>query len=257
MAITLLPGRPYPLGATWDGSGVNFAIYSETAEAVDLCLFDALQSTDATRIRLRERTAYVWHGYIRGMQPGQLYGYRVHGPFEPERGLRFNPDKLLIDPYAKALAGQVEWSAPVFPYVMGDPAADLTKDGRNDALGMQKCVVVNPYFDWEEDRPLRLPLSDSVIYEVHVKGFTRQHPDVPANLRGTYAGLASKAAIQYLKKLGITAVELMPVHAFLTDKHLADKGLTNYWGYNTTNFFSPDSRYSSSGDAGTQVAEFK
>src|SRR5947209_6109487 len=257
MATKLLPGRPYPLGATWDGSGVNFALHSESAERVELCLFDGIATTERERIELHERTAFIWHGYIRGLQPGQLYGYRVHGPFEPAQGLRFNPAKLLIDPYAKALAGQVEWSAPVFAYRFGEADADLTCDPNDDALGMQKCIVTNPYFDWEEDRPLRTPVSDTMIYEVHVKGFTRMHPDIPEALRGTYAGLASRPSIQYLKKLGVTAVELMPVHAFLTDKHLADRGLSNYWGYNTTNFFSPDSRYSSSGDTGGQVAELK
>jgi glycogen operon protein len=257
MTGKLLPGRPFPLGATWDGSGVNFAIFSETAERVELCLFDDLAEPERERMPLVERTNYTWHGYLRNMVPGQLYAYRVYGPYEPERGLRFNPAKLVLDPYAKALGGQVEWSAPVFPYKFGDPAEDLAKDDQDDALGMQKCVIVNPYFDWDEDRPLKIPLAESVIYELHVKGFTKRHPDIPEELRGTYAGLASRPAVQYLKKLGITAVELMPVHAFLTDKGLAEKGLTNYWGYNTTNFFSPESRYSASGDRGTQVAEFK
>ncbi len=245
------------MGATWDGAGTNFAIYSEHAEWVELCLFDQRNAPEKERIRLPERTTYVWHGYIHGLQPGQLYGYRVHGPFQPNDGLRFNSSKLLIDPYAKALAGQVEWSAPIFPYQPGNGDADLSMDENDDAAGMQKCVVVSPHFDWEEDRPLCLPLSDSVIYELHVKGFTKRHPEIPEALRGAYAGLAAKPSLQYLKRLGVTAVELMPVHAFLTDKHLAEKGLTNYWGYNTTNFFSPDSRYSSSGDRGGQVAEFK
>jgi glycogen operon protein len=257
MSTKILPGRPHPLGATWDGSGTNFAIYSEYAEWVELCLFDQPSAPETARIRLPERTTYVWHGYIHGLQPGQLYGYRVHGPFQPNDGLRFNSNKLLIDPYAKALAGQVDWSSPIFPYQPGNDDADLSCDENDDAAGMQKCVVVNPYFDWEEDRLLCLPLSDSIIYELHVKGFTKRHPEVPEALQGTYAGLAAKQSIQYLKRLGVTAVELMPVHAFLTDKHLAEKGLTNYWGYNTTNFFSPDARYSSSGDRGGQVAEFK
>jgi len=257
MASKLLPGRPYPLGATWDGSGLNFAIFSETAERVELCLFNDLAEPETERIPLVERTNYTWHGYLRNMVPGQLYAYRVFGPYEPERGLRFNPAKLVLDPYAKALAGQVEWSAPVFPYKLGDPVEDLAKDDHDDVLGMQKCVIVNPYFDWEEDRPLKIPLAESIIYELHVKGFTKLHPDIPEELRGSYAGLASRPAIQYLKKLGITAVELMPVHAFLTDKSLSEKDLSNYWGYNTTNFFSPESRYSASGDRGSQVAEFK
>jgi isoamylase len=257
MSTKILPGRAHPLGATWDGTGTNFAIYSEHAEWVELCLFDQPNAPETARIRLPERTTYVWHGYLHGLQPGQLYGYRVHGPFQPNDGLRFNSNKLIIDPYAKALAGQVDWSSPIFPYQPGNGDADLSLDESDDAAGMQKCVVVNPYFDWEEDRTLCLPLSDSIIYELHVKGFTRQHPEIPEALRGTYAGLAAKPSIQYLKRLGITAVELMPVHAFLTDKHLAEKGLTNYWGYNTTNFFSPDARYSGSGDRGGQVAEFK
>ena len=230
MSTKILPGRPHPLGATWDGSGTNFAIYSEHAEWVELCLFDQPNAPETERIRLPERTTYVWHGYIHGLQPGQLYGYRVHGPFQPNDGLRFNSNKLLIDPYAKGLAGQVDWSAPIFPYQPGNGDADLSFDENDDAAGMQKCVVVNPYFDWEEDRPLCLPLSDSIIYELHVKGFTKRHPEIPEALRGTYAGLAAKPSIQYLKRLGVTAVELMPVHAFLTDKHLAEKGLDQLLG---------------------------
>ncbi len=255
--MKILPGRAYPLGATWDGAGVNFAIYSEHAERIDLCLFDDTNGPEAERIRLPERTTYVWHGYIRGILPGQLYGYRAEGAFKPEEGLRFNANKLVVDPYAKALAGQVDWSAPIFPYVACEGKDDLSFDEGDDAAGMQKCVVVNPYFDWEDDRPLRLPISNTIIYELHVKGFTKRHPDVPEALQGTYAALATKPVAQYLKRLGVTAVELMPVHAFLTDKHLADRGLTNYWGYNTTNFFSPEARYSASGDRGGQVADFK
>jgi len=257
MGRTILPGRPYPQGATWDGTGVNFALYSENAERVQLCLFDSQDSTNAETIDVTERTAHVWHCYLPGAKPGQLYGYRVHGPYDPARGLRFNPSKLLIDPYATAIAGNVDWRQPIFPYQLGGPEEDLAKDENDDAAGMPKCVVVSPYFDWEQDRPPKIPLSDSIIYEVHVKGFTHCHPDVPKELRGTYAGLASKAAIAYLKKLGVTAVELMPIHSMLDDKHLVDKGLKNYWGYNTTNFFSPDARYASSGDSGSQVAEFK
>jgi len=257
MSIKILPGRSHPLGATWDGAGTNFAIYSEHAEWVELCLFDQPNAPEARRIRLPERTTYVWHGYIHGLQAGQLYGYRVHGNFQPSDGLRFNSNKLLIDPYAKALAGQVDWSSSIFPYRSGNEDADLSFDENDDAAGMQKCVVVNPYFDWEGDRLPCVPLSDSIIYELHVKGFTKRHPEIPEALQGTYTGLASKPSIQYLRRLGVTAVELMPVHAFLTDRHLAAKGLSNYWGYNTTNFFSPDARYSSSGDLGGQVAEFK
>ncbi|MDQ2949977.1 MAG: glycogen debranching protein GlgX [Acidobacteriota bacterium] len=253
----MLLGKSFPLGATWDGTGTNFAIYSERAEKVELCLFNDRESNESDRIELLERTAHVWHGYLPTVQPGQLYGYRVYGPYDPALGLRFNSNKLLIDPYAKAIAGKVDWNAAIFPYVLGNPNEDLERDDRDSAPGMPKCVVISPFFDWEQDRSPKIPLSDSIIYELHVKGFTKKHPDVPEELRGTYAGLASKASMTYLKKLGITAVELMPVHDFLDDKHLVDKGLTNYWGYNTTNFFSPDSRYSSSGDMGGQVAEFK
>ena len=254
MARTVLPGRPYPQGATWDGAGVNFALYSENAKGVELCLF-----TEKTveNIWMPEQTNYVWHCYLPGVQPGQLYGYRAHGPYEPNQGLRFNPAKLLVDPYARAITGEVDWNSPVFPYQLGHPDADLAKDENDSAPGMQKSVVVSDYFDWDQDRQPRVPLSDSVIYEIHVKGFTASHPEVPPELRGTYAGLVSKAPLAYLKKLGITAVELMPVHAFLDDKNLVDRGLRNYWGYNTTNFFSPEGRYSSAGDMGGQVAEFK
>ncbi|MBZ5605300.1 MAG: glycogen debranching protein GlgX [Acidobacteriia bacterium] len=255
MARTILPGRPFPQGATWDGTGANFALFSENAERVELCLFDRPDAPETERIELTEQTAHVWHCFLPNVQPGQVYGYRVHGPYDPERGLRFNPGNLLIDPYAKALTGKVDWNSPIFPYRLGDD--DLALDIRDNAAGMQKCVVVNPYFDWDADRPPKTPLGESVIYEVHVKGFTKCHPEVPQELRGTYAGIASRPSVEYLKKLGVTAVELMPVHDFLDDKHLTDRGLSNYWGYNTTNFFSPDARYSSTGDLGGQVAEFK
>jgi glycogen operon protein len=257
MSRTVLPGRPFPQGATWDGTGVNFSLYSENAERVELCLFDSVDAEDCETIVVPERTAFSWHCYLPGLGPGQLYGYRVHGPYEPERGLRFNPAKLLVDPYATAIAGDVLWDRPIFPYVMGGPEEDKARDDADDATGMPKGVVTNPYFDWEGDRRPNTPLSESVIYEVHVKGFSQRNPDVPENLRGTYAGLVAPASIAYLKNLGVTAVELLPVHDFLDDKHLIDKGLRNYWGYNTTNFFSPAARYSSAGDAGGQVAEFK
>jgi isoamylase len=257
MGRTILLGKPYPLGATWDGAGVNFALYSERAERVELCLYADRSSNESENIDVRERTAHVWHCYLPGVSPGQLYGYRVHGPYDPSQGLRFNPAKLLIDPYATAIAGKVDWTAPIFPYQLGGPDEDLARDDRDSGCGVPKGVVVSPFFDWEQDRSPKIPLNDSIIYEIHVKGFTKLHPDVPEDLRGTYAGLASKASVAYLKKLGITAVELMPVHDFLDDKTLVDKGLKNYWGYNTTNFFATDSRYSSSGDTGGQVAEFK
>lgn len=256
MGITLLPGKPYPLGAKWDGTGVNFAIYSEHATAVELCLFDE-DGVEKEKIRLEECTAFVWHGYLPGIAPGQHYGYRVHGSWEPERGFRFNSAKLLTDPYAQAICGRIDWSQPVFPYQFGGENADLVKDERDSATGMPKCVVVNPYFDWEQDRPLRTPLSDSIIYETHVRGFSIQNSEIPESLRGTYAGLASPASIRHLKKLGVTAVELMPVHHFANDSYLVDKGLNNYWGYNTLSYFSPHGRYSSTGEKGNQVAEFK
>jgi isoamylase len=252
-----LPGKPFPLGATWDGTGVNFSLYSENATRVELCLYDARGKRETERIRLGEQTAFVWHGYVPGVQPGQLYGYRVHGPWEPQRGLRFNPAKLLIDPYAKAIAGRVDWEKPIYPYRFGGENADLNIDRRDSASGMPKGVVVSPYFDWEHDRPPRTELSDSVIYELHVRGFSMLNQHIPQDLRGTYAGLASSPALKYLKRLGITAVELMPVHQFVHDKVLVDRGLRNYWGYNTLNYFSPESQYSSSGGTGAQVPEFK
>jgi len=253
-----IPGESYPLGATWDGKGVNFAIYSETAEAVELCLFDGRDSrSQRERVALGEVTGHVWHIYLPGLGPGQVYGYRIRGPHKPEEGLRFNPSKLLIDPYAKAICGSVNWKAPVFGYRIGDKDADLSRDDRDDAWGKPKCVVIDPSFDWEGDRPPRRAWNDSIIYEVHVKGFTARHPRVPVEQRGTYAGLVSQPAMDYIKSLGITAVELLPVHDFLDDKRLVDMGLRNYWGYNTTNFFSPTSVYSSSRETCGQVNEFK
>ncbi len=257
MATKTLPGSPYPQGATWDGTGVNFALYSENASRVELCLFEELGSAEHKTIEVKECAGYIWHCYIPGLSIGQLYGYRVHGPYEPEKGLRFNPAKLVIDPYAKAVAGSVNWEYPIFSYRVGDPGEDLSCDSQDDAAGMPKGVVTTSHFDWQNDHSPETPLHDSVIYELHVKGFTAQHPEVPENFRGTYLGLASPPIIEYLKKLGITAVELMPVHDFLDDKHLLDKGLRNYWGYNTTNFFSPAARYCSSGDMGQQIGEFK
>jgi isoamylase len=256
MPSTLLPGKPYPLGAKWDGTGVNFALYSECATGVQLCLFnDAREQIE--QIDFHETTAFVWHGYLPGLPPGQLYGYRVFGPWEPEQGFRFNPAKLLVDPYAQAISGRVDWKEAIFPYVFGGEDADLIRDERDSAAGAPKSVVVNPYFDWEQDRPLRIPLSDSIIYETHVRGFSIKNPDVPENLRGTYAGLACPSSLRHLKRLGVTAVELMPVHHFVNDSHLVEKGLTNYWGYNTLGYFAPDSHYSSTGENGNQVAEFK
>ena len=254
MPRNVLPGKPFPQGATWDGTGVNFALYSEGAERVELCFFDDLgNQTDCCF--LTERSGNVWHGYLPGLKPGQAYGYRVHGPYHPSTGQRFNGSKLLIDPYAKALAGSVDWNAPVFAYKLGED--DLSRDDQDDAAAVPKCIVSSPHFDWANDRPPLVPMNETVIYEAHVKGMTARHPDVPEELRGTYAGLASPPVVEYLKKLGVTAVELMPVHAFLDDKQLIEKGLSNYWGYNTINFFAPDARYSSRGDRGDQVGEFK
>ena len=256
--VKVWPGKPYPLGASWDGEGTNFAIFSENATRFDLCLFeDGLVASEEIRLPLREVTARVWHAYLPGVGPGQAYGYRVDGPFDPTRGHRFNPAKLLLDPYARAFVGRFDWSAPLFGYPLGHPDQDLVRDDQDSARGMPKSLVVDPTFDWGDDRPPSTPLSRSVIYELHVKGFTMRHPDVPEELRGTYAGLASPPVIDHLRRLGVTAVELMPVHAFLDDKFLLDRGLRNYWGYSTIGFFAPESRYSSAGDRGGQVVEFK
>ncbi|ABY36306.1 MAG TPA: glycogen debranching enzyme GlgX [Chloroflexus aurantiacus] len=259
MHITdIWPGLPYPLGATWDGEGVNFAIFSAHATRVELCLFDSPTAPrEAVRIALPERTDDVWHGYIPGLRPGQLYGYRVHGPYLPQQGHRFNPHKLLIDPYARALCGELTWDKANYGYRVDSPYGDLTIGKRDSAPYIPRSVVIDPTFDWGDDRHPNIPLADSVIYELHVKGFTRLHPEVPENLRGTYAGLASPAVIDYLKQLGVTAVELLPVHAFITDQFLADRGLTNYWGYQPINYFSPEPRYASQSDPQAQVNEFK
>ena len=254
----LWPGKPYPLGATWDGQGTNFALFSEHATGVRLCLFDdPAGATESAAIRLTECTAHVWHGYLPGVRPGQVYGYRVEGPYDPASGHRFNPNKLLLDPYARAIEGAVDWTAPVYGYRIGDPKGDLSVDPRPDAGAVPKGVVADPYFDWGNDRPPGVPWHNSVIYEVHVKGFTNRHPEVPPDLRGTYAGLAHPAAISHLSKLGVTAVELLPVHAFLDDGFLVKKGLHNYWGYNTIGFFAPERRYAGTGVPGSQVGEFK
>jgi isoamylase len=255
MKRTLLPGRPNPLGATPYCKGTNFAIFSQDATRVDLCLFDS-NGNETDCITLRERTAFVWHGLVRDIKPGQLYGYRIHGPWDPEQGHRFNPNKLLVDPYATAISGQVDWKAPIFPYdiASGD---DATFDDRDSAAGVPRCVVVDPSFDWENDCCPETPLADSVIYEAHVRGFSIRNPMVPEHLRGTYAGLACSASIDYFTKLGITAVELLPVHHFIDEGHLVEKGLRDYWGYNTLGYFAPMSRYSSSGDRSGQVREFK
>jgi len=251
------PGRPYPLGATWDGEGVNFAIFSEHATGVDLCLFAAPEdAAESARISLRERTQFVWHVYLPDVRPGQLYGYRVHGSYAPEKGHRFNPEMLLIDPYARAISGPILWSNALFAYVVGDPREDLSFNQRNSAAGMPKCIVVEPAFTWGDDRPPRTPWNRTVIYECHVKGLTKLHPDVPDALRGTYLGLAMDPVIDHLLALGVTAVELMPVHHFVVERRLLELGLTNYWGYNSIGFFAPDVHYAT-GSLGQQVSEFK
>ena len=252
------PGKPYPLGATWDGEGVNFALFSEHATAVELCLFDGPEATqESHRIRVEEQTDQVWHVYIPGLWPGQHYGYRVHGPYVPQEGHRFNPAKLLIDPYAKSIAGTVEWSDAMFGYRIGDPNADLSLDDRDNATNVPKCVVVDQAFTWGGDRQLKIPWDRTVIYEVHVKGLTAQHPDIPDHMRGTYSALTTPAVIDHLIEVGVTAIELLPVHHFIRDKHLADRGLTNYWGYNSIGFFAPDIRYAVSPVRGRHVREFK
>jgi isoamylase len=254
----VLPGRPYPLGATWDGQGVNFALFTEHGTEVELCLFEDVHAEHETeRIRLREVSGFVRHGYIAGLGPGQVYGYRVHGPYEPERGHRFNPSKLLLDPYARAVNGDLHWKGPIFGYRLGDPKQDLSFADTDSAGAVPKGIVIDESFDWEDDRLLRVPLHKSIIYEAHVKGFTKRHPDIPEELRGTYAGLAHPAAIDHLKKLGVTAIELLPVHEMIDEGHLIEKGLVNYWGYNTLNFFAPAARYASTREPGAQVREFK
>ena len=252
------PGKPYPLGATWDGEGVNFALFSENATAVELCLFDGPDSAkESYCLRVEERTDQIWHVYLPGLWPSQHYGYRVHGPYDPEAGHRFNPHKLLIDPYAKAVAGTIEWSDAMFGYRIGDPKADLSFDSRNNAGNIPKCVVIDHAFTWGGDHLLKTPWDKTIIYEVHVKGFTARHPEVPEQMRGTYAGLTTPAVIDYLLALGVTAIELMPVHHFVSDKHLVDRDLTNYWGYNSIGFFAPDMRYATSPVRGRVVREFK
>ncbi|RAY11671.1 glycogen debranching enzyme GlgX [Actinomadura craniellae] len=246
------PGEPYPLGATWDGTGTNFALFSEVAQRVELCLFDA--AGRETRIALPETDGFVWHGYVPGVGPGQRYGYRVHGPYDPAQGNRCNPAKLLLDPYGKAVEGEIDWHESLFSYHFADPDVLNTEDS---AAYMPKNVVINPFFDWADDRPPRTPYHETVIYEAHVKGLTIQHPDIPEELRGTYAGLGHPAMVDYLTGLGVTAVELMPVHQHVPEHALVARGLTNYWGYNTIGFLAPHNAYSSSGQAGGQVLEFK
>ena len=258
MPIKVWPGTPYPLGATWQGNGVNFALFSENATGVDVCLFDTLEDEHETvRIRMTEHTDQVWHVFLPEIKPGQLYGYRVYGLYEPEKGMRFNASKLLLDPYAKAVAGEVEWGPEVFGYELGGEEEDLARDFRDSAAFMPKAVVIDPAFDWSDDKSPCTPLHRSIIYEAHVKGFTKLCPGVPEGERGTYAGLGSTAAIDYLKNLGVTAVELLPVHQFVHDSMLQDKGLSNYWGYNSIGYLAPHAGYGSCPPGSELVREFK
>ncbi|HEV7371301.1 glycogen debranching protein GlgX [Arenibaculum sp.] len=247
------PGRPFPLGATWDGYGVNFALFSAHATKVELCLFDRSGMREVERVALPEYTDEVWHGYLPEARPGLLYGYRVHGPYEPAAGHRFNPNKLLVDPYARALFGALRWSDAHFGYRLGSTREDLSFDRRDNARGMPKCRVVDPAFTWGDERAPRVAWNDTVVYEAHVRGMTMRHPEVSAPLRGTFAGLGSAPVIEHLVSLGVTAIELLPVHAMVDDRHLVEKGLRNYWGYNTLSFFAPEQHYMTAG----MVSEFK
>jgi glycogen operon protein len=257
VSLRVWPGRPLPLGATWDGEGVNFALFSEHATGVELCLFDRPEGAEPTeRIQLTNVTDRVWHVYLPDVRPGALYGYRVDGPYEPGAGHRFNRAKLLLDPYAKAVSGGITWSDELFGYTVGHPEGDLVPDPRDSAGGMPKGVVIDPAFTWGDDRPPDVPTNRTIIYEAHVRGLTQRHPGVPPHLRGTYLGLASDPVVDHLVGLGVTAVELMPVHQFVADRHLVERGLTNYWGYNSIGFFAPHVGYASGG-LGQQVTEFK
>jgi len=252
------PGNSYPLGATWDGKGVNFALFSEYATQVELCFFDTVDAAQPSQcLTMPERTDQVWHAYLPEVLPGQLYGYRVHGPYEPQQGHRFNPSKLVLDPYAKAIGRDVRWADELFAYRMGDPDADRSFDDRDSAAYAPLAVVIDPAFTWGDDRPPRTPWHKTVIYELHVKGFTQRHPAVPERLRGTYAGLASEPVVTHLASLGVTAVELEPVHHFLDDRSLVERGLTNYWGYNTLAYFAPASRYAAAHLPQDAVQQFK
>ncbi len=252
------PGKPYPLGATWDGKGVNFALFSEAATKVDLCLFDGVDaSQEAQRLELTERTDQVWHAYLPEALPGQLYGYRVHGPYEPSQGHRFNPHKIVLDPYAKSIGRELRWADEVFAYRMGDPEADLTFDERDSAPFAPLAVVIDPAFTWGDDKPPRTPWHKTIIYELHVKGFTKLHPGIGEPLRGSYAGLAAEVVVNHLLNLGVTAVELMPAHQFINDRHLVDRGKVNYWGYNSLAYLAPECRYSATSIPQDAVQQFK
>lgn len=253
--MQIRPGSMYPLGASYDGAGVNFALYSQVAQKVELCLFD--EHDVETRIEMTERNSYVWHNYIPGLHPGQRYGYRVYGPYDPVHGLRCNPNKLLLDPYAKAIEGNIDGDESLFSYWFKSPDDNSAMNDLDSAAHTMKSAVINPYFDWGNDQHPYISYHDSVIYEAHVRGMTNLNMDVPPDIRGTYAGLAYPSVIEYLKKLGITAIELMPIHQFVNDSFLQERGLSNYWGYNTIGFFAPHNAYSSSGERGEQVNEFK
>ncbi|MGE5611186.1 MAG: glycogen debranching protein GlgX [Bacillota bacterium] len=256
--MRIWPGRPYPLGATWDGAGVNFAIFSENAAKIELCLFNSSEANvEHQRIELPECTDMVWHGYFPDIEPGQLYGYRIYGPYQPHHGHRFNPNKIILDPYAKAIGRDVRWDDSLFGYTIGDPHADLSFDERDSAAFAPLASVIDTAFTWGDDRPPRIPWHKTLIYEVHVKGFTMRHPEVPEKQRGTYGGLASEAVIEHLLDLGVTAVELMPVHYHLNDRHLVEQGLTNYWGYNTLSYFAPHVEYASRHSPRKSMQEFK
>lgn len=257
MALKILPGQSFPLGATWDGNGVNFTLYTENATGVELCLFDTENEDSELKLKITERTDMIWHIYVADIYPGQLYGFRVHGPYQPQNGHRFNPNKLLMDPYAKAIAGTIDWNDALFGYIVGDQEKDLSYSETDSAPYLPKSVVVDPAFDWQNDKRPNISYENSIIYEAHVKGLTKLHPAIPEAIRGTYAAAGHPVIIDYLKSLGITAIELMPVHDFLSDRHLEEKGLSNYWGYNTMGFFAPDARYCSSNKHGEQVNEFK
>ncbi|MBK1665157.1 glycogen debranching enzyme GlgX [Rhodospirillum rubrum] len=247
------PGRPYPLGGTWDGRGVNFALFSEHAEKVELCLFDGDDGRELSRVPLPEYTDEIWHGYLPDVRPGQRYGYRVYGPYAPHAGHRFNPNKLVLDPYARSWGGRLQWTDAHFGYRFGAASEDLTFDTRDNSAFMPKCVIVETAFTWDDDRAPRRPWHDSVLYELHVKGFTIRHPEVPRAIRGTFAGMSTQAVVSYLKSLGITAIELLPVQAFVDERHLVKNNLTNYWGYASLGYFAPQPSYLASGKLG----EFK
>ena len=257
MELKILPGKSFPQGATWDGNGVNFTLYTENATGVELCLFDAENEDTEIKLKITERTNLIWHIYIEGICPGQLYGFRVYGPYEPQNGHRFNPHKLLADPYAKAMAGKIDWNDALFGYIIGNKDDDLSYSEVDSAPYVPKSVVIDPAFDWQDDKRPDITYENSIIYEAHVKGLTKLHPGIPETIRGTYAAVGHPVMIDYLKRLGITAIELMPVHDFLSDRHLEEKGLSNYWGYHTIGFFAPDARYCSSSKNGAQVNEFK